>query len=168
MTLSHRPMEIRDADAICSFARSAEELFLAFPEASYPLTPEALWDVSRQRSCPTVALWDGEVAGYVNFLEVKERYFCAIGNLLVHPDHRRKGVATHLVKVMVRTAIEAHGVRFVRAASFSHNQKAYQLFHKLGFRPSDLEQKLTSDGTPLLVVNLYLNRKNACCETGQM
>lgn len=158
MTFTHRPLEERDADLICGFVQSAEELFFAFPKATFPLMPDALIAAARQRFDPTVVLEDEVVVGYANFIKVKEKGVCAIGNLMVHPDHRRKGVATYLVKVMMRKAFETYCARFVRVACFSHNQAAYQLYHRLGFRPADLEQRVTADGTPVLLVNLYLHR----------
>jgi RimJ/RimL family protein N-acetyltransferase len=163
MTFTHRPLEEQDADMICTFAQSAEELFFAFPKADFPLTPHVLWETARQRFSPTVLLQDGSVVGYANFIKVKERGFCTIGNLMVHPGQRRKGAATRLVKVMVCKAFEQYCVRFVRVSCFSHNQAAYQLYHKLGFRPVDMEQRLAADGTPFLLVNLHLHRKQAGC-----
>ena len=164
MTLTHRPLDAADAGAICTFAQSEQELFFAFPKAAFPLTPETLVQTAKQRLSPTVVLHDGDVVGYANFIKVKERGFCAIGNLMVHPDHRRKGVASYLVGVMVRQATEIYCARFVRTACFSHNQAAYQLYHKLGFRPGEMEQRVTSDGTPVLLVNLYLHRGKVVCD----
>ncbi len=163
MTLTHRPFEAADASAICAFPESEEELFFAFPRAAFPLTPDALLETARQRLSPTVVLNGGQVVAYANFIEVKEKGFCAIGNLMVHPDHRRKGVASYLVRVMARQAAEIYCARFVRTACFSHNQAAYQLYHKLGFRPGEMEQRLTADGTPVLLVNLYLHRGKLSC-----
>ncbi len=163
MTLTHRPLDPSDAEAISAFPLSEEELFFAFPKAAFPLTPDVLLRTARERLSPTVALNDDDVVGYANFIKVKERSFCAIGNLMVHPAHRRKGVATYLVKAMVRQATEIYCARFVRAACFSHNQAAYQLYHKLGFRPGEMEQRVTSDGTPVLLVNLYFHRGKVSC-----
>ena len=168
MTLTHRPLDPADADAICAFPQSEEELFFAFPKASFPLTSEALLQTAGQRFSPTTVLSDDEVVGYANFIEVKERNFCAIGNLMVHPDYRRKGVATYLVKVMARQAAVTYCVRFIRAACHSHNQAAYQLYHKLGFRPGEMEQRLTADGTPVLLVNLYQHRGKIVCGDGSL
>ncbi len=164
MTLTHRPLETADANSICTFPQSEEELFFAFPKATFPLTPETLLEAAEQRLSPTVALDNGEVVAYANFIKVKEKGFCAIGNLMVHPDHRRKGVASYLVNVMVRQATEIYCARFVRTACFSHNQAAYQMYHKLGFRPGEMQQRLTADGTPVLLVNLYLHRGKVSCD----
>jgi RimJ/RimL family protein N-acetyltransferase len=163
MTYSHRPLEDKDADIICGFAQSAEELFFAFPKATFPLTPDAFIAAARQRFSPTVVIQDEAVVGYANFFRVKDKGFCTIGNLMVHPDHRRKGVATYLVKVMMHIAFETYCARFVRAACFSHNQAAYQLYHRLGFKPGEMEHRVTSDSTPVLLVNLYFHRGKVSC-----
>ena len=163
MTLTHRSLAPEDADVICSFPQSEEELFFAFPKADFPLTPDTLLGIAQQRLSPTVVLDNGNVVAYANFIDVKEKGFCAIGNLLVHPDYRRKGVGSYLVNVMVRQATEIYCARFVRTACFSHNQAAYQMYHKLGFRPGEMQQRLTSDGTPVLLVNLYLHRGKVDC-----
>jgi ribosomal protein S18 acetylase RimI-like enzyme len=159
MTLTYRPLEDRDAVTICGFVQSAEELFFAFPKATFPLTPDALIAGARQRFSPTVVLQDDAVVGYANFINVKEdRGGCTLGNLMVHPDHRRAGVATFLVKKMMHIAFETYCARFIRAACFSHNQAAYQMYHRLGFKPGEMEQRVTSDSTPVLLVNLYFHR----------
>jgi hypothetical protein len=38
------------------------------------------------------------------------------------------------------------------------------LFHKLGFRPGEMGHRLASDGTPVLLINLYLNRGKVACD----
>ena len=161
MILEHRPFEQGDADAICSFPASAEELFFMFPKAVYPLTPEQLIRAAAERHNPTVALVDGRVAGYINLVEARPRHYCALGNLVVDPAVRRKGVAQFLVKVMVETAVAQYAARFVRASCFSHNKGACNLYHKLGFRPSDLAQRLSPEGEPVLLVHMYLQIKGS-------
>lgn len=164
MTFTHRPLEEKDVPYICAFPQSAEELFFAFPKADFPLTPDALMATAHRRFSPTVVLQGDRVVGYANFIKVKERGFCSLGNLLVHREHRREGVATYLVKAMVRLAADNYGTRLVLAGCFSHNQAAYQMYHKLGFRPANLEQRVTPDGTPVLQVNLYLRCNNLSCD----
>jgi ribosomal protein S18 acetylase RimI-like enzyme len=127
------------------------------PDASYPLVSGRLLAAAREGHDPTVGLADGRIAGYVNFVEVLEKKFCAIGNLVVHSEYRRKGVAAYLVKVMVQTAMESYAVRFVQASCFSHNKAAYALFHKIGFRPADMGQRLGLDGDPILLIHMHLS-----------
>lgn len=163
MTFTHRGLKDKDARIICGFAQSAEELFFAFPKEAFPLAPDQFLSTARQRLSPTVVMLKESVVGYANFITVKEKGFCALGNLMVHPDHRRKGVASYLVAQMVRKAAAQYCARFIRTACFSHNQAAYQMYHKLGFRPGEMEQRLGLDGIPVLLVNLYLHRGKVEC-----
>ena len=160
MKLDHRPLQETDIAAICSFPQSAVELFFMVPEAAYPLTPEQLEPAVQTRRHPTVGLADNRLAGYVSFVEVREKNFCAIGDLVVRPQYRRIGLGTYLSAAMVQTAMEQHAVRFVRVSCFSHNETAYALFHKMGFRPADLSQRLTPGGDPVLLVHLHLSRRH--------
>jgi len=103
-----------------------------------------------------VGILNGRMAGFVNFTEIQNKKFCTLGHLVVHPECRRRGVAVYLVKIMVQTAIDKYAVRFVKASCFSHNKAAYALFHKLGFRPADMGQRLGPDGEPLLLIHMHL------------
>lgn len=158
--LDHRPFQAADAATICSFPRSADELFFTIPEAAPPIAPDRLAEAIRQSHDPTVGLCDGRIAGYVDFVEVQAKKFCTIGHLVVHPELRRKGIGTFLAAAMVQRAIDQYAVRFVRASCMSHNQPAYALFHKMGFRPADMGQRLGPDGDPVLVIHLHLVKRN--------
>jgi GNAT superfamily N-acetyltransferase len=155
MTLDHRPFQKADAKMISTFPNSVEELFHMLPDASYPLESSRFLATTGQGHDPTVGLLDGRLAGFVNFAEVQEKKFCTIANLVVHRGYRRKGVAAYLVKVMVQTAMERYAVRFVRASCLSHNTAAYTLFHKMGFRPADMGQRLGPDGVPVLLIHMH-------------
>ena len=157
MILDHRALQQADVEAVCSFPQSADELFFMLPGADYPLTPEQLLETAPGSHFPTVGLLDNRLAGYAAFVEVREKHYCAIGSLVVHPHFRRKEVATHLVNTLVRTAVDQYAVRFVRLSCFSHNQAAYALCHKLGFRPADMDQHPAPDGEPVLLVHLHLS-----------
>ena len=157
MELSHRIFKAHDADSICAFVQSVEELFFFFPKAQFPLTSKQLIDSASERESPTVAIMDDRIVGYANFIKAQNNFYCALGNLVVSPTHRRKGVATFLVKVMIQKAIEEYAARFIRAACFSHNTAAYQLYHGLGFKPTDMSHRQSPDGEVVLLVNLELS-----------
>lgn len=156
MRFSHRPLEDGDVPEICDFPQSEEELYFSFPKAQYPLTPEQLKDAADKRKNPSVVILDGKVVGYANFFKVRPDIFCTLGNLLVHPLHRRQGVATYLVQTMIRIAVETYKARFVRAACFSHNSAGYQFYRGMGFKPADMVHRTTPDGETVLLVNMEL------------
>jgi ribosomal protein S18 acetylase RimI-like enzyme len=159
-TLDHRPFQETDGPTICSFPSSVDELFFMTSEAAHPIGPDLLPATLGQGHDPTVGLWQGRVAGYIDFLETHAKKFCAIGHLVVDPQLRRKGIGTYLVGAMIKKAIDEYAVRFVRASCVSHNQRAYALFHKLGFRPAGMGQRLGPDGDPVLVIHLHLLKRN--------
>jgi ribosomal protein S18 acetylase RimI-like enzyme len=160
MTLDHRPFQETDAPAICSFPGSADELFFMASEAGQPLPPDRLAAVLGQGHDPIVGLWEGRIAGYIDFLEAHAKKFCAIGHLVVDPQLRRKGIGTYLVGAMIQKAIDQYAVRYVRASCISHNQPAYALFHKMGFRPASMGQRLGPDKDPVLLIHLHLLKRN--------
>ena len=84
--------------------------------------------------------------------------YCTIGNLMVDPQLRRRGVARYLVQTMVAMATDQYAARFVKASCFSHNTSAYQLYHSLGFRPDGMSPRRAFDGEMVLLVNMVLRR----------
>ncbi len=156
MTFGHRPLRSEDARQICAFVQSAEELLFFFPKAAFPLSPETLLAEAHRRHSPTVALEGNRVVGYVNLLEVREKRSCTIGNLVVDPDRRRRGIARFLVQTMVSMAVEHHQAKFVRVSCFSHNTAAYQMYHALGFKPHNMVQRTTPEGEAVLLINMIL------------
>ena len=160
MTLDHRPYKGDDAELICGFPRSAEELYLVFPKAAYPLNSKRWQEIAHARRDATVGLLDGRLAGYVDFVDVRENHYCTVGGLVVHPGYRRQGVAGYLVNAMLQTAFDRYAARFVRASCLSHNKPAFALFHKIGFRPAQMGQRLGPDGEPFLLIHLHLLARN--------
>lgn len=154
--LTDRPLEEKDLEYICAFPLSAEELFSMFPKARYPLTSEQLLDAARKRRDPSVVLVDGEVAGYGNFIEVHESDYCSIGNLIVKPSERGKGVASYLINTFVDMAFHRYSVNYVRISCFNHNTAGLLLYYKLGFRPVDLEERKGPDGNRLVLLQMQL------------
>ncbi len=156
VALRHRTFQAHDAQGICAFIQSAEELFFFFPKAEFPLTSKQVIDSARERESPTVAILDDQIVGYVNFIEARPNLYCTLGNLVVSSARRRIGVATFLVHIMIQKAREQYAARFVRASCFSHNTAAYQLYHGMGFTPTNMAQRQTPDGEVVLLVNLEL------------
>ena len=155
---THRPLQEKDLQSICTFPRSAEELFYMFPKATHPLTPEQLLDVAGNRHDPTVVLVNGVVAGYGNFIEVHERDYCSIGNLIIKPSERGKGAASYLIRVFVDMAFQRYSAGYVRISCFNHNTAGLLLYYKLGFRPVDLEERKGPNGKRVALIHMHLSR----------
>ena len=153
--LTHRPLEEQDAEVICTFPQSAEELYYLFPKAQYPLTPIQLIEAAQSRHCPTVIIFKDKIAGYGNFIKVFHGRFCSIGNVIVNPSLRRNGAATYLVNQMVKIAFGEYSAEYVRISCFNKNTAGLLLYHKLGFAPVEIEQRRNPEGEDVALIRMH-------------
>jgi len=133
-----RDAKREDFGQIAAFPQDRREAFFMWPRGSYPFTAEALYEAAMRRLLPTVALREGEIAGYANLYDLEERESCWIGNVIVSPKHRDQGAGKFLVETMIRRARDELGVREVRLVVHNVNTGALLLYHKLGFEPFGL------------------------------
>jgi GNAT superfamily N-acetyltransferase len=102
---------------------------------------------SGKRTLALVALVDGQVAGYA---EMAPTFFnCEFISLLsVHPAHRRRGVATALMK-----AVEARcqGKKLFTSTNLS-NQPMQALLGKIGYRRCGMVEDLDEADPELIFV----------------
>lgn len=156
MLLTHRPVSADDVPTICTFPQTRQELFFMFPKAQYPLTEEQLHASIAQRSDSTVIEADGVIVGFANFYTFEQAGLCAIGNVIVSPNARGKGVARYLVETMIGFAFERHQAREVELSCFNENTAGLLLYPKLGFEPYGIEERLSPDGRRVALINFRL------------
>ena len=77
---------------------------------------------------PFVYRGDGKILGSVKI--AIEGRFCRLKNMLVHPLYRREGVATEMIKSMIRKAADL-GMEYIGAYALEQGG-AKQLYQKLG------------------------------------
>ncbi|AGZ36954.1 GNAT family N-acetyltransferase [Pseudomonas sp. Rh2] len=154
MLLTHRPAQTADIPVICCFPQGPDELFYMFPKASYPLTPAQLSDAIAQRSGSTVVEGEGVVLGFANFYKAERGGVCALGNVVVAPAARGRGVARYLVQRMVDLAREQFAAREVWVSCFNHNTAGLLLYPSLGFAPFAIEERHTPDGKRVALVQM--------------
>ncbi|WP_294346547.1 GNAT family N-acetyltransferase [Prosthecochloris sp.] len=130
-----------------------------FPKASYPLTPEQLFEAARNRCDPLVAFVNDVIAGYGNFIEVDRGSHCSIGNLIIEPSHRGKGVASYLIGTFVDMAFQRYAANYVRISCFNLNIAGLLLYYKMGFRPVDLEERKGPGSQRVALIHMHLNRE---------
>lgn len=159
MPLTHRPVTAQDIPAICGFAQSEEELFFLFPKAEFPLTPAQLQDAIAQRSDATVVELDGAVVGFANFYRWERGGSCAIGNVVVAPVARGRGVGRYLIERMIELAFTRHQAGEVTVSCFNGNVAGLLLYPKLGFRPCAIEERRDRKGKRVALIHLRLPRK---------
>lgn len=159
MELTHRPFLESDLPAVCAFPRDPQELYFMFPKAVYPLTQEQLRAAVAARAEATVVLAKGAVAGFANFYEWEMGGRCSMGNVIVSPAVRGRGVARYLVSRMAETAFTRYDAREVALCCFSTNTPALLLYTRMGFTPYAVEERVNWDGSRIAAVMMRLVRQ---------
>lgn len=141
-----RTLESRDLDTICTFPQSEEELFYVSPRFVFPLTPEQILSLVKDRFEPTVIIDDAtqEVVAYANVYKGEEDSGFWLGNVIVSPHYRGKGAAQYLLNVMLDKAKVNLGANQLNLACHNTNTRGLAFYSKLGFKPFDM--KLNSIG----------------------
>ncbi|MBU1003402.1 MAG: GNAT family N-acetyltransferase [Proteobacteria bacterium] len=154
---SHRPLAADDLPSICGFVRTKEELFFMFPAANWPLSCAQLAQAATQRREPTVFLWEGEVAGYANFRTWEPDQYCEVGNVVVDPALRRRGLASRIMAVMEAKARDAFEAKQLQVSCFSMNTGGLILYSRLGFLATGIATRSGPDGAPSTLIHLKKN-----------
>lgn len=150
--LQHRPASAQDLDEVVRFPQDADELFFAYPKASWPLTVGQLAAAMAERRGSTVALLDGRVAGFANFYQWQHGEFCALGNLMVAPWARGRGVAQFLVGAMEQQARERFEAKQMRVSCFNANAAGLLLYPRLGYRLAGLVERASPGGERVALI----------------
>ncbi|MHB8225991.1 GNAT family N-acetyltransferase [Acidithiobacillus sp.] len=158
MPLTHRPVAEKDIQVICGFPQSEDELFFLFPKAAFPLTPSQLQDAIALRSDSTVAELDGEVAAFANFYRWEAGGCCSIGNVIVSPVARGRGVGRYLIEQMIGFAFSKHQAAEVTVSCFNQNVAGLLLYPKLGFQPYAVEERQDKKGNRVALIHMRLPR----------
>ena len=152
--LSYRPVEESDFEIICHFPQNADELFFMFPKAEYPFTTTQLKTAINSRSDSTVILSDNEIVGFANFYEVKENQYCSIGNVIVSPTYRNKGLGTFLINTMEHIGKEKYHISEIHISCFNTNIVALLLYAKLGYKPFEIEKRFDKKENQLALIKM--------------
>lgn len=157
MNLKHRPVAEKDIPTICSWAKNQDELFYFFPRAIYPLTPEQLSEAIAQRKNSTVVELEGQPVAFANFYKWEEGGACSIGNVIVSPEARNRGVARFLMEQMCSIAFHEHKASEVRVSCFNSNTAGLLLYPKLGFQPFATEERQDKAGNRIALIHMKLS-----------
>lgn len=156
--LTYRQIQEVDIASICQFPQSECELFFMFPKASYPLTIEQLKNAIDQRSDSTVVLLDEQVCGFANFYVCEPGEKCAIGNVIVAPYARGKGIGKYLIETMILFAFTKYHAKEVQISCFNQNVAGLLLYSKMGFTPIKIEERVDKQGNRVALIQMKLLR----------
>ncbi len=158
MSLTHRPVAKNDIQLICSFPQSKDELFFLYPKATFPLAPSQLQDAIALRSDSTVVELGGEVVAFANFYRWETGGCCSIGNVIVSPAARERGVSRYLIEQMIGLAFSKHQAAEVTVSCFNQNVAGLLIYPKLGFQPYAIEERQDKKGNRVALIHMRLPR----------
>ncbi|MHB8446227.1 MAG: GNAT family N-acetyltransferase, partial [Acidithiobacillus ferrivorans] len=81
----------------------------------------------------------GEVIAFVNFYRWESGDCCSIGNVIVSPAARGRGVGRYLIEQMIAFAFSKHQAAEITVSCFNQNIAAL-FYPKLGFQPYAVEE----------------------------
>lgn len=154
----NRPLEEKDIPVVCALPQNIDELFYMFPRATWPLTPPQLMDALHNHSDSTVVEMDGEVVGYANFARCDFRGRCSLGNVIIAPKARSRGVGRYLISCMMELAFDKHEASEMTASCYNHNVPGLLFYPKLGFRPYAIDERRDKHGGRVALIHLRLPR----------
>lgn len=154
----HRPLEEKDIPVVCELPQNADELFYMFPRAVYPLTPPQLKEAMESRSDSTVIEMNGEVVGFANFSRFDFRGRCSLGNVIIAPKARSKGVGRYMIGCMMGIAFDKHEATELTASCYNHNVPGLLFYPRMGFRPYAIEERRDRRGERVALIHLRLPR----------
>ncbi|MFA7657770.1 GNAT family N-acetyltransferase [Acidithiobacillus thiooxidans] len=157
MPLTHRPVDEKDIQIICGFPQSEDELFFLFPKALFPLSSSQLRNAIVQRSDSTVVELGGEVIAFANFYRWESGGRCSIGNVIVSPAARGRGVGRYLIEQMISLAFEKHQATEVTVSCFNQNVAGLLLYTQLGFHPYAVEERKDRKGVRVALIHMRLS-----------
>lgn len=156
----HRPLEEKDIAVVCELPQNADELFYMFPRAVFPLTPSQLRDALESRYDSTVIEMNGDVVGYANFSRCEFRGRCSLGNVIIAPKARSKGVGRYMISCMMDIAFDKHEAKELTASCYNHNVPGLLFYPRMGFRPFAIEERRDKHGARVAVIHLRLASSN--------
>ena len=120
--------------------REAEQVSATFREVrlprsipvAYPRNPLLLNDDWTRRDAVKVAMHEGAPIGYICVNEERASAMARVTDVVVAPDHRRKGAGSALLAAAQAWALE-RGVRHLILEMQSKNQACIRLAQKFGY-----------------------------------
>ena len=135
------PASLPDRPAVEPMTEALLEQVDAIERESFPDPwPRRFFMEELTRSDPAyarVAIEDGQVIGYLVAWFVLDEVH--LGNLAVHPEHRRRGVGRLLLQHLIDRA-ERRGASFISLEVRAGNRAAMSLYARHHFRPEGLRK----------------------------
>ena len=151
---THRQSNLEDLPQICTFPQNPTELHFMYPKATFPLTFEQLKLNFDNRPNSTVFLSDKTVVAFANLYDIEPSKQCFLGNVVINPLFRGKGVSEYLLEAMAEIAAQNYQVKELHLTCFNTNTPGLLLYLKTGFTPYAMEKRTDFEGKSLLAVHM--------------
>lgn len=161
LTLTHRPATLDDLAQIADFPQNMDELFFSYPRAVWPLDTDQLQTGLAQCRDSTLVLLDDQPAGFACFHHWRHGKHCQLGNLIVAPWARGRGVAHYLFETMAEHARAHYQARLLNASCLNTNTAALRLGMRLGFQVQALEERQDHCEQRVVLVHLQKQLRQA-------
>ena len=139
--------------AISHLIISPEELALVCPTCRYPWDTEQLRAIAQERHALTVGLLNSEVVAFANLYDVEPNKAAFIGHVIVGHSARGKGVGQGLIRHMIDICHQQyHAIPHLSVLNL--NTPALLLYTKLGFRPYEVERRVSQKGEPFALIHM--------------
>lgn len=143
-----------DYENICKLIKSKDELFLVYPDASYPFTVSQVKELSEVRKELTVAVAGSEIIGFANLYNYEPGALAFIGNVIIEESYRGKGLGKGIVSYMLNKACEKYALPEIRISVFSENVPALLLYSSVGFMPYEIEERKNPKGNREALIHM--------------
>lgn len=133
-------------------------MFRVWPAGQFPPTPDKIAQLATQRIALHVMLDGDKIIGFANLYNCQPNVLAFIGNVVLDSAYRGQGLGTQLIRHMIRTGFEDYQLTQINISVFSDNSIALLLYHKLGFTPYDVEERLDHHQQRRALIHLQLKR----------
>ncbi len=157
--ISFRQATQADLTGIFNYPLSREELFYFFPSANHPLTLAQLEQQLNERHQSTVILEDNHVAGFANFYNVENRNIAFIGNVIIKPEKRQRGLGKKLLQMMITTGFSQLRLKEIHLSCYNNNTPALLFYNSLGFKPYAAEARTDFNNKAVVLIHLRMKAK---------
>ena len=152
-----------DLESISRIIPNQHELFLVYPNGSYPFTLAQVQQLYNERFEFTVVCDEHKIIGFANLYDRFQDQYAFIGNVFIDPDYRGQGLGKLVLQYMIKAAFEKYGFTEVRLSVFADNGPAIGLYEHYGFREYSQEQRTSPSNVTKVL--LHMSTKNPDIES---
>lgn len=156
--MQFRPATTADYPAVCDLVTTPHESFLIWPAGQYPWTVDQIETLAQQRCELTAVVEDRQLIGFANLYDYVVQQHAFIGNIVIHPRHRGRGLGRRLVEHMLVLAFDKHRLKEARISVFADNGLALLLYARLGFAPYAMEERKDYLDRRVALIHLRMQR----------